>query len=348
MIDDFFSPGQITLDKYKNIKNDNLKNDNIVILTEAPTQNIIKWMCTLYETNKTNVLKQIQSGFHNDDVWESVIFQLLYTIIVMYCKKIMFVNFNLKDNVFIKSTQQNSQNIGTWNYVINGITYYVPNYGHMVLIDSNYDNKNDQLNILYNDYFDHDIFIQTITDIFDQQNWRIANNNLIHQVMFSNKIIKLLEFIKKSIINTNVEIKKFTIFKKFTKENIQQEKDIRQLFFEIPIKLIQNNQCKYVHNKIGTYLSDKEKSNMFDGIENIQIGDLVATSVQYTNDNHTYGIVYKINVDNTFNVLCQINEVDGSIQAKNNMSNLKPLLQKIDQDYKTGTTQNIIDTYYVD
>jgi len=47
-------------------------------------------------------------------------------------------DFSIKNNVFIKDLVIDGQVTNYWKYRINGIDYYIPNYGYVVLIDSNY------------------------------------------------------------------------------------------------------------------------------------------------------------------------------------------------------------------
>jgi hypothetical protein len=72
--------------KVEDFKNKRLKelydkipqdDDNIVILTEAPTQNILNWATKTYEIDPVgSINKMVQTGFYSDEVWESIIFQL--------------------------------------------------------------------------------------------------------------------------------------------------------------------------------------------------------------------------------------------------------------------------------
>ena len=55
-------------------------NKTIIMLTEAPTQNIKDWAGKIYSSTTHNVNKMIQTGYHDDVIWESIIFQLLIFI----------------------------------------------------------------------------------------------------------------------------------------------------------------------------------------------------------------------------------------------------------------------------
>lgn len=109
----------------------------MVMLTEAPTNILYNWATRSYKINGP-IRTSVQHGYHHDRVWESIFFQLLLSMLIMFEKKIMFKEFSLENNVFIKDLVQNEQNIGVWKYIYNGIEHFVPNYGYLVLIDSNF------------------------------------------------------------------------------------------------------------------------------------------------------------------------------------------------------------------
>jgi hypothetical protein len=110
-------------------------NTCLVALTESPTYNLIEWASPIYQTNGV-VRTMTSSGYHSPEVWKSILFQLAYAMAILQEKEIYFRNFDVRYNVFIKDLFVNSQNIGYWIYKINGVEYYVPNYGYMVVIDS--------------------------------------------------------------------------------------------------------------------------------------------------------------------------------------------------------------------
>ena len=109
----------------------------LVAVTEAPNTNIIKWNSKVYKSYGT-VKTMTSTGYHNPDVWRSVLFQLLYACAVLEKENIYFNNFSLENNVFIKDVQTDGTGNSCWVYKINNIEYYVPNYGYMVVIDSNF------------------------------------------------------------------------------------------------------------------------------------------------------------------------------------------------------------------
>ncbi len=114
---------------------------SLLALTEAPTFNLIEWASPTYE-KKGAVAKQITTGFHPTEVWRSVLFQLVSSLAVLQEKKILFRNFSIENNIFIKDLYKDPNNIGHWVYKVNNIDMYVPNFGHLVVIDSRFADVN--------------------------------------------------------------------------------------------------------------------------------------------------------------------------------------------------------------
>ena len=109
----------------------------LIIVTEAPNSNIIKWNSKVYQVYGT-INKMIATGYHKPEVWYSILFQLVYACAVMAQENIYINNFSLENNVFIKDVQTDNTGNSCWVYRINNIEYYVPNYGYILVIDSNY------------------------------------------------------------------------------------------------------------------------------------------------------------------------------------------------------------------
>lgn len=109
----------------------------LVALTEAPTDSMINWATVTRKMDGT-ILKMVNTGFHKSEVWFSVLFQIMAALYTMQIHNIAFQDFSVIDNIYIKDTRVNDNITKYWKYIINGVEYYVPNYGYLVLIDSNY------------------------------------------------------------------------------------------------------------------------------------------------------------------------------------------------------------------
>jgi hypothetical protein len=113
------------------------KGKSLVCLTEAPNYSIIGWAKKEYR-QEGNIKRMINPGYHPPRVWRSIIFQLFAALYTMQLKKIVINDFSLERNVFIKDIDTGGSVTNYWKYVIDGIEYYIPNYGYLLLIDSNY------------------------------------------------------------------------------------------------------------------------------------------------------------------------------------------------------------------
>lgn len=109
----------------------------LVCLTEACNYSLFGWAKKEYRADG-NVKTMINSGYHSKAVWESIIFQLMASMYVMQSKGININNFRLDRNVFIKDINSGGNVTDYWKYKIEGIDYYIPNYGYLVIVDSNY------------------------------------------------------------------------------------------------------------------------------------------------------------------------------------------------------------------
>jgi hypothetical protein len=116
---------------------DTYSGEVIVAITESPTYNIYEWTTVKYQ-QEGNTKKMINSGFHTENVWRSVYFQIMCALLILHKHGIYIDNFSLENNVFIKDLILEGNVVNYWKYKINGIDYYIPNYGYLALIDSNY------------------------------------------------------------------------------------------------------------------------------------------------------------------------------------------------------------------
>lgn len=109
----------------------------MVAMTEAPTYNLFGWTSKTYQ-REGNINRQINTGFHLDKVWYSVLFQIFTALYTMQIHNICFEDFSVEDNVYIKDINVYGAATKFWKYRIDGIDYYVPNYGYVALIDTNF------------------------------------------------------------------------------------------------------------------------------------------------------------------------------------------------------------------
>ena len=150
---------RVTLEEFKRIRlieeaKDDItraSNEALVAITESATSNIIRWASPVYESHGA-VKKMISTGFHTDEVWFSVIFQMVSVFLVLNKEKIMFDELSLENNFYIKDMFSKPNNRGYWRYRVrekNGfLNYHIPNFGYLVLFDSRYsDLKHSETNL---------------------------------------------------------------------------------------------------------------------------------------------------------------------------------------------------------
>ena len=111
----------------------------LVLVTEAPHHNLYMWASRTYEVEGI-MHKQLSHGSYDEKVWLGVLFQIVSALYVMQIHGIYIRDMTIEDNVYIKDLQTYGKAMGYWKYVIDGISYYVPNYGYLVFIDSNFKN----------------------------------------------------------------------------------------------------------------------------------------------------------------------------------------------------------------
>ncbi len=109
----------------------------MVVLTEAPTYSLHGWGSNAYYI-EGNVRKMTYSGYYHPRVWKSIIFQMMAALYVMQIYKIYFNNMDIANNFYIKDVKTTTTVTSYWKYIIDGIEYYVPNFGYLLMIDSNF------------------------------------------------------------------------------------------------------------------------------------------------------------------------------------------------------------------
>lgn len=227
----------------------------LILLTEAPTTNILQWSGPIYE--KFGVVRRmISTGHHTPDVWRSILFQLVYACAVLQKQKIYIENFSLENNIFIKDIFTDYNSIGSWIYRVNSIDYYIPNYGYILMIDSKFSdidpvpefNKDPECKQLFK------IYSKTIY----QEN-SIYNTD---DIKLSGKIIDQF----KNVINPDNFRQKLSVDggSKPDDQIILLMKEIHNSTDSTTIisDLIPKYFADFVHNRVGTLLLKSERDNI--------------------------------------------------------------------------------------
>lgn len=339
----------------------------LVMLSEAPTQNIYNWATRTYQSDNGPVKKMIQSGYHADNVWESIFFQLLIAMIIMFNKEIMFTEFNITNNVYIKDLNHSENNIGIWKYVQDGIDFFVPNYGYLLLIDSNFNE------IMNHKLYDH-TYLENIQHRIKSTLLRDSNN--------SGEIYKLCLEKMIDIFSSNNFNKEFTNYGgisptenflrkldriRSTIENIKDEVfngmpwsdvkkiDILSKMNTLPITLTTDNVFNNIHSRIGTPVKDQEIPYEGDYIPDIKYGSIITYT--FRGDIRVFAIYLGRNTDviNQSYILVTT-EIIYTNDDRNNIlfrkisvtnDNLHIYNGYLEQSYEPGKQYNILETYLV-
>jgi hypothetical protein len=249
--------------------------ESLVLLTEAPHSNIIKWASPIYE-GKGSLSKMIATGFHKAEVWKSILFQLMHIMYTLQEENIYFEEFCLEYNIYIKDLYYDLNSLKYWIYTINGLDYYVPNYGYLVLFDSKY------------------------SDV-DSGNFKIRSKTLFPDKNDKNDLKKL-----DNILNFDYNDEIFKQFKNIFEPSIFLSKLKKQGGFEpedVILELLRKinydkgdlthiNKIEYyfkeyfkeyLHNRIGTRLlmSEKEVFNIFNRPSFFKEGQLLIRQERY-------------------------------------------------------------------
>ena len=278
----------------------NLDSDKcLVMLSEAPTQHIFNWATRTYKVDNGPVRSMVNNGFHSDKVWESVYFQLLLSMLIMMEKKIMFTEFSLKNNVYIKDLRHNNQNIGVWKYIYNGIEYFVPNYGYLTLIDSNFAEIDSNPHPFDRSYNPSGITFRIKSTLLNDTNVNgeiyklcldrmidvFSSNNLGREFTNYGGIAPTRAFLSDiDALRAMLEMIRNRYFGVGVAYTLASERALLNDMKELPSRLIGQNIFNMVHSRIGTPVKDQEKSYVADRFDfaNTKVGSIVVRKISAT------------------------------------------------------------------
>ena len=255
---DYYS--QIPLNK-KGYVTEILSNDitysgrGLVALTEAPTYNLYGWTARTYKIDG-NVKRMVNTGYHKSEVWLSVLFQMMVAMYVLQLHKIVINKFNPEDNVFVKDTSQHENITTYWKYRVDNLDYYVPNYGHIVMVDSNFRDV---------EPLDYTL----ITDLTKNKCKKIYSNIFKENEYDDKKLYELSFDAFIQTINPNVFAKAFTITNgsKLPDDILSL---IQKIYSDATSPSAEQNIGHYIHkymgrllnNRVGNFLTEAETKNI--------------------------------------------------------------------------------------
>jgi hypothetical protein len=264
----------------------------LVVLTESPNYNFFDWCSDVYEKDY-NVRKQVYRGFKDDYEWKSIIAQMLIAFYIMFKKNFTITDMEIKYNFYIKEVNFIRESTQYWKYTINGIDYYIGNYGSLLLVDSNYrdleikDPKNPQFKIISDNFNDDE---DKIKEMVINNALRCLNFDNFTQDFKNAGGVVPSENVKKYLDEINKEL----VILQQTPKDKQQEK-----FRDILKYLLRN----YVHNRIGTPLRDPEIRFIAKGdVRPFRKGELVLHESKW----QTYEIVLFMNFIENDDSRCKV------------------------------------------
>lgn len=317
----------------------------LVCLTEAPNYSLIGWAQKEYRA-EGNVKRMINTGYHPAQVWESVLFQLMAGLYVMQMKGIIIRNFRLDRNVFVKDIESHSKTTTYWRYRINGIDYYIPNYGYLVMIDSNYHD------------FDKEYDCQ---DEANPDRIRKLDGRFVHTTMLPAEITNTVFDIFREVMNPNVFDQDFV-----NNDGVKPPTEIIQLMSRIKndtdtkrevqiSEYIRTHMTMFLHNRVGSLLAGDENQRILEGaVKDFTPGEIAVCKDQSNTDrfvifvkNKGNGIATIITKDKfERDSKSSIIEKDVHISSLMKYSSVNPPDQTFDPD-KSSLNADPIETYTI-
>lgn len=245
---------------------DKYQNDFILAITESPTYNIYDWASKIYSDN-IGIKTMINTGYHSYNQWCSVLFQMLTAFHSLIKHNIYIPDFKLGENIYIYNIPNIPTNPKVWKYLVDGVEYFVPNYGDFVMVDSSfkykgtintfgkYIGKNMMYEKDYNideDHFDsiygynRDKMITMLIECFNVSNFK---DNIFYSRGGTAPENKTLELINNIYTYLNHNIK---------------DDDVENIFKNA----IHMFMTQFLNNRVGTYLQEEESKEQLREITN--------------------------------------------------------------------------------
>lgn len=310
----------------------NYSNISLLTITEAPTSSFYGWAQPSYDRFGAQ-FKMVSTGHHADEVWSSILFQLMYSLLVMEKHNINMRNFSISNNVFIKDLFMNTNSINYWLYKIGEYNFYVPNYGYLLLIDSRYVDVNTTNNLI--DYTE-----------FENQQQKFKINNL--RGLVSGDLTGILDM-KDVIRDVLNELLSTPLFDSMS-TNIQNK--VTNIQFELAtknlIEIIGKHFGELLNNRIGTPILKSEKDNLPIGVSSdITQGKMVVYQKRY--DEYYWGVIVGDEEGGKVNVMTR-DDSNNPVVSNQFVSNLitYPKHLRVEQDKNNNvklTPDGLLETY---
>lgn len=317
----------------------------LVCLTEACNYSLFGWARREYRA-VGNKKTQINPGYHPKAVWESVIFQMLIALYVMQIKGIVINNFKVDRNVFIKDISTGGPVTHFWKYKVEGIEYYVPNYGYLVMIDTNFRD-----------------FDQSCSDLDAISKTRIRklDGSFINTALTQDQIIEKTFEIFRAALDPNIFDQDF-----INDNGVKPPEDILRLLSNIKDSAdskptmsiafyIRKFMTMFMNNRVGGPLTDPELNNVKRGaVKEFRKGQIVVMTDNDGVDKFVIHVKQKddisriITKDNLNPDLANIIERDVPTSSLNEFSVVEAIRQNFKMNESNLNEDSLLETYNVE
>lgn len=314
----------------------------LVAMTEAPNYNLFGWASRTYQMDG-NIRRQINTGFHLDKVWYSIIFQIMAAMYCMQIHKIFYSDFTVEDNIYIKDINVFGAATKYWKYKIDGCNYYIPNYGYIIMIDSNYKDLTSNTSIINCPGNKHKLYAKFL------DNNNISDANFKEQTFESFKKSMDCNIYDQSFVNFGgckppPEIM-FLLNQISTQINTDNDKGIGKYLYTF--------MRRFMNNRVGTYLKETEIGNIRkDEQKNFMKGQLVV----YEDGSSSYKFViyislHSIGVANILNKNDPTNEdiieMQVPITSLYSYTKMEPVTQNFRPNESNLNEDDLLETYII-
>jgi hypothetical protein len=227
-------------------------NSTMILLTESPNQNIYQWGSNIYVQDR-GIRKMIYSGFKPETHWRSIIAQMFIIFYLMDKFKFTIREMDINSNFYIKDLNIYGDNKQYWQYTIENIDYYIPNHGHLVMLDHNYKDLTRTENIGKNK-----IIMRDFGDDSNEITNTIIDNaiNCFHPNNFGSKFLEIGGVgLSPSIGDLFNQIEQDLVDKKNELNSGNPDAIQPDQFWSW---FIRKYLINYVHNRVGTPIRDLE------------------------------------------------------------------------------------------
>jgi len=183
---------------------------------------------------------------------------MLISFYIMCNYGFTITDIELRYNFYIKEVGIPKDSSQYWRYIINGIEYYIPNHGNLLLVDSNYrdlDNKENKYKI-YSLNFEDDV---NEKEKLDKKITEMVIDNALQCINFNNFT---QDFKTAGGVPPSERVKKYLDLINMDLENLKKSVNLinfkKNLFMNEFNDIIRSKLKNFVHNRIGTPLRDPE------------------------------------------------------------------------------------------